>query len=232
MAFPILARTAGEEAVSVLRARMIQLLSVLLFPLLALLALLAPVLIPAVFGPAWEDAVLPAQILTIGGAATLTIDGVGSALQAAGRATAMLGYGVAHFACYVAAVFIVLPYGLAAVAAAAAGVHALFLIVAYWLLLRGRLRHALRVLWDDLAAALVGCGALLAAAWPLQVALEGAGVPGFVTIVLVGAAGGAAYLVAIRLAFPAAWRDLGATVGRVLPHRLVARRTAAAAPGA
>jgi PST family polysaccharide transporter len=223
MAFPVLARTAGPEALFELRHRMVQLLSVVLFPLLALLALLAPVAVPWLFGPAWEPAVVPTQILAVGGAASLTIDAVGSALQAAGRARAMLGYGIAHFLVYAAVVVAVSRHGLAAVSAGAAVVHAAFLVVAYQLLLRGHERRPLRVLWDDLAAALVGCAALVAAAWPVQWMLRGAGAGALVTIALVGSAGGAAYLAALRAGFPAAWHDLAAAIRRVLPDRLARR---------
>jgi PST family polysaccharide transporter len=225
MAFPVLARTAGPEAMFELRRRMVRLLSVVLFPLLALLALLAPVVVPWLFGAAWAPAVVPTQILAAGGAATLTIDAVGSALQAAGRASAMLGFGVAHFVVYAAVVVAVSGHGLAAVSAGAAVVHAAFLVVAYQLLLRGQEQRALRVLWDDLSAALVGCAALVAVAWPAQWALRGAGAGALVTVALVGAAGAAAYLAALRAGFPAAWRDLAAALRRVLPGRLTRRMT-------
>ena len=80
-----------------LRRRMVRLLTVVVFAPLTCLVLLAPVLIPWLFGPAWEPAVLPTQILAGAGAATVVIDAVGTVLMAAGRSRAMLGYGVAHF---------------------------------------------------------------------------------------------------------------------------------------
>ena len=70
---------------------------------------------------------LPTQILAGAGAATVVIDAVGTVLMAAGRARALLGYGVAHFVVYVGAVFIASSWGLAAVAAAGVGVHLVFL---------------------------------------------------------------------------------------------------------
>ena len=82
IAFPVLARTAGTDELFALRRRMVRLLTVVLFPLLALLVILAPVVVPWLFGPAWEPAVLPTQILAGGGAATIVIDAVGSALMA------------------------------------------------------------------------------------------------------------------------------------------------------
>ena len=118
MAFPVLARTDGTEELLGLRRRMVHLQTVVLFPLLVLLLVLAPVVVPWLFGPAWEGAVVPTQILVAGGAASLVINAAGSALMAEGRAKALLGYGVAHFVVYVGAVVAVAHMGLAAVAIA------------------------------------------------------------------------------------------------------------------
>jgi PST family polysaccharide transporter len=226
MAFPVLARTAGRAEMLELRRRMVQLLTVVLFPLLALLVLLAPEVIPWLFGPEWAPAILPTQILAAGGAATLVIDTVGSALQAAGRARDMLAYGVAHFVVYATCVYFAAPYGLAAVSVVATTVHTIFLVVAYQLMLRGEKERALPFLWRDVSAALVSCAALVAVAAPLGWALRGAGTPTVVHLALVLVAGSVAYLLALRTIFPTAWRDLGAAVRRVVPARLLALRRA------
>ena len=218
MAFPVLARTAGREEMLVLWRRMVQLLTVTLFPLLVLLVLLAPKVVPWVFGPAWEPAVLPAQILAAGGAAMLVIDAVGSALMAAGRTKAMLVYGIGHFVAYAGAVVIVAPRGLAAVAIAAGVVHFLFLLIAYQVLLGGR-GSAIPHLWRDVRAAVVSCGALAAVGGLVEWGLRGTGSPALVHLVLVGGAGGAAYLVALRVWFPSACNDLAAALRRVIPKR-------------
>jgi O-antigen/teichoic acid export membrane protein len=235
MAFPVLARTTGQDQMIVLRRRMVQLLTVVLFPLLAMLVILAPVVVPWLFGPEWEPAVLPTQILAAGGAATLVIDTVGSALQAEGRAGSMLGYGVAHFVVYVGAVLVVAHRGVAAVAIAAAVVHTIFLVVAYVMLFHGHKQSAMRFLWHDVSAALVSCIGLVALAGPAEWALSAADAPVIAHLFLVSGAGAVGYLVTLRAAFPAAWRDLAAAVARVVPSRarsLVARRAAPLAPGA
>jgi PST family polysaccharide transporter len=217
MAFPTLARTEGPEAMAELRTRMTRLLTVTLFPLLVLLVVLAPVVVPWLFGPEWRPAVVPAQILAAGGAASLVIDAVGAVLMAQGRSQALLGYGVAHFAVYIGAVLVVSKHGLAAVAVAASIVHAGFLVVAYVLLAVGQQRRTLRLLWDDLGAALTSCLALALIAFPLEGALHHAGAPALVHMVLVAPAGLAAYAVALRAVSPAGWRDLCSALGRVLP---------------
>ena len=220
VAFPVLSRTAGADEMFVLRRRMVRLLTVVLFPALVLLAVLAPVLVPWLFGPDWEPAVLPTQILAGAGAATVVIDAVGSVLMASGRSRAMLGYGVAHFAFYVGAVLIAAGHGLAAVSAAAVTVHLAFVVVAYQVLLHKRPERTLKFLWDDTSAAVCGSLALAAAAVPAHLAL-GQAVGPLVHLVLVTFVGLSAYALALRLAFRSAWRDLLTLIRRILPARSV-----------
>lgn len=220
MAFPMLARTEGVEQMHALRRRMVQLTTVVLFPLLVSLALLAPELVPWAFGPQWQPAVLPTQILALGGAAVLVTDAVGSALMAAGRSRALLGYGVAHFGVYAAAVIAVASHGLAAVAIAAAVIHTIFLVIAYQVLLRGGLRNALHVLWGDIAPATVGCLVLVAAAGPMEWALRSFDAHPLAHFTLVGAAGAVAYLLALRAWFAPSFSDLVAALRKIVPERL------------
>jgi O-antigen/teichoic acid export membrane protein len=227
MAFPVLSRTAGKHEMHALRRRMVQLLTVTLFPLLVVLVLTAPIVVPLLFGPAWEGAVRPAQILAAGGAATLVIDAAGSTLAASGRSKAMLGYGVAHFAVYATAVWMVADRGLPAVAVTASVVHTIFLFAAYQLLLRDRPVAVLRALWGDVAAATTSCVAMLAASVPAALLLDDdIGVGPLVQLVLIGGVGTLAYLVALRVLFPAAWRDALTALRRLVPVaglRLLAR---------
>jgi O-antigen/teichoic acid export membrane protein len=219
MAFPVLARSASPEEMFALRQRMVRLLTVVLFPMLTLLVVLAPVVVPWLFGAEWTPAVLPTQILAAGGAATLVADAAGSALMAEGRSRALLGFGVAHFAVYLGAVLLVASHGIAAVATAAAVVHTVFLIVVYELLFRGHDRSGVAQLVADLAPASLGSAALAAPAIPLAWALKSAGVPVPIEVAVVSAVGAVAYLATLRLAFPAAAQDLASALGRILPER-------------
>jgi lipopolysaccharide exporter len=222
MAFPVLTRTAGPEELLALRQRMVQLLTVVLFPLLALLFLLAPVLVPWMFGSAWSGAVVPTQILVVGGAATLVIDACGSSLMAVGRTRALLGYGIAHFVVYVGVVLVLAHQGLAAVAAGGAAVHVLFLGVAYIVMLGDQVRRPLLVLWQDVEPALVSLVGLAALAVPVNRALTDAGLPAVPHMAGTAAAAGLGYLIALRVGFPASSRDLGSAVRRILPDRFTA----------
>lgn len=219
IAFPVLTRTPDPDTLFALRRRMVRVATATVFPALALLVVLAPVVVPWLFGAQWTAAVVPAQVLAAAGAATVVIDSIGACLQAQGRARDLLGYGIAHMVVYVAAVFVAAAHGLAAVSATAAGVHVVFVVVAYRLLLRGRRERTLRVIWDDVSASLVGCGALVAVAWPASALV--AGTPAVVHMALVATAGALAYLAVLRLWFPDAWGDLRAVARRVAPERIV-----------
>jgi lipopolysaccharide exporter len=224
IAFPVLARTTGMKEMHELRQRMVQLLAVMVFPLLAALLVLAPLVIPWMFGAEWADSVRPTQILVFGGAATLALNAAGSALMASGRARALLGFGIAHFVVYVGTVVVVAHLGLAAVAIAGSAIHLLFVGVGYEVLLRGQERRPLMVMVHDFAPATVSAIGFAVAAVPLDRLLESAGAPVPLIMLAVGLVGGIVYVAVLRIAFPASARDLGAVARRLLPSRFIPRR--------
>jgi PST family polysaccharide transporter len=217
IAFPVLSRSANNDDLFALRSRMVRLLTVVIFPVLAGLAITAPVAIPLLFGSSWQPAVVPTQLLCAGGAATLVINAAGTALMATGRPRALLGYGVAHFVVYVGCVVLVAPLGIAAVALAAAIVHGLFLIVAYGVMLKGEDAHPVRALWSDIAPATVACLAFAAVAVPIEALAVWLGVPSLLNLLAVALAGGAAYLLILRTGFTQSWSDLRALARRLFP---------------
>ena len=229
--FPMLSRTQDGSEMAALRTQMVRLLTLTLFPLLVLLAIVAPVLVPWLFGKAWAPAALPTQILALGGAATLVIDSVGATLMAAGRPIALLLYGCAHFAAYAFAVFLVAPLGLPAVAISAAVIHTAFLVVAYVLMLRGSIRLGLASLWNDVSPAVVSCAAVVAVAYPISLGLQSAHVPTIAYLTGVSIAAAGVYFIALRAWFPASLEALSRFVGHVLPswpRRGLTRRAAPA----
>lgn len=230
--FPVLARTPDRDELSQLYRQMVRLLTVLLFPLLVLLAITAPVLVPFVFGPRWAPAVVAVQVLAVGGASTLVINAVGTVLMATGRGRALLGYGTAHFLVYGLTVLLVVRLGIVAVAVDAAVVHTLFLIIAYRLMLRDSAERALHRLWDDIAPAAVSCLGLVAIALPASFALTAAHAPAVVWLAAVGLVAVPPYLLTLRICFPATWRSQRSALERILPGhqrlRGAKRRLAAA----
>jgi O-antigen/teichoic acid export membrane protein len=221
VAFPVLSRTAGADEMFALRRRMVRGLTVILFPLLVLLVILAPVVVPWLFGSAWEAAVLPTQILAGAGAASIVIDVVGSTLMAAGRTRALLGYGLAHFVVYAGAVVLASAHGVAAVCVAAVSVHLVFLWVAYRVLVGGHDATALGLLWQDVSAAVVSCAAMAAAVLPLNVVVERTGAPALAHMAGVAAAALVVYAAVLRAWFTPEWRDVSGLIGRLVPRRRV-----------
>ncbi len=217
--FPVLARTRDADELTHLYRQMVRLLTITVFPLLVLLAIGAPVLVPFLFGSRWATAVVPVQILALGGASTLVIDAVGTVLMATGRARALLGYGTAHFVVYGITVFLVVRLGIVAVAIDAAVVHTLFLVVAYVLMLQGSPARPLRRLWDDVAPAFVSCVGLVAVALPVSLVLTAADMPPVLWLLALAAVAAPPYLLTLRIVFPGAWRSQRSAFGRVLPGR-------------
>lgn len=230
--FPVLSRTRNAGEMTDMHRQMVRLMTILLFPLLVLLAVVAPVLVPFMLGPQWAGAVVPVQILAIGGASTLVIDAAGTVLMATGRTKALLGFGIGHFAAYGLAVYLVVPHGIVAVAIAAAVVHTSFLVVAYTLMLRGSPERPLPRLWNDIAPAVVSCLGLAAVIVPVNLGLSAAHIPAIAQLTVIGLVAAPPYLLTLRICFPAAWRSQRAILARTLPdhHRLrgAKRRLAAA----
>ena len=218
--FPVLSRTSSSGELRQLHHQMVRLLTILLFPLLVLLTIAAPVLVPFLFGPHWTGAIVPVQILALGGASTLVIDAVGTVLMSTGRARALLGYGAAHCVVYGLTVFLVVPFGIVAVAVNTAIVHTLFLFVAYALMLRGSDERTLPRLWEDIAPATVSCLGLAAVALPASLALTAVHVPAGLWLVALGLVAVPPYLLTLRVCFPATWRTQRAILERILPKRL------------
>ena len=180
---------------------------------------MAPVLVPWMFGPHWDAAVTPTQILVVGGASTLMIDACGSALMAVGRASTLLGFGVAHFVFYVGAVLALVHLGLNAVAIGGAVVHTVFLGVAYLALLRGEVKSPTEGALARRRPGAGVCAGLVALAVPANLALGAVSAPAFLHILATSAAAGVGYLVVLRLAFPACARDLARRPPPAAPDR-------------
>ena len=215
--FPVLARTRSAAELSQLYRQMVRTLTILLFPLLVLLTITAPVLVPFLFGARWASAVVPVQILALGGASTLVVDAVGTVFMATGRARALLGFGIAHFLVYGLTVLVVVHYGIVAVAIDAAVVHTLFLLVAYAMMLNESQERALPRLLSDIAPATLSCVGLVAVALPVSIGLSAIDTPAFLWLAAVGLVAIPPYLLTLRLGFPESWRSQRSIFARIMP---------------
>lgn len=220
LGFPVLSRVTDEDEVHRLRQRMIQTITLVVFPLLTVLAIIAPKFVTWFYGPGWEAAVVPVQILTVGGAAMLVAEAVTVTMLGTGRARAVMWWGWGHFLAYAGAVFVVARLGLPAVAVAAAVVHTAFLVIVYLQLHHGRLREAFRTLAKDVLPAAACSVGLAAIALPVSMFASTLGMPMLPYLLIIALAGGAGYFLSLHVWFPDELRHLGLLAGRLLPARV------------
>ena len=120
LAFPVYSRTENADHMRAVRSRVVRINATVIYPILALFIAVAPELVPWLFGPRWEPAVLPAQILAVAGMARMINNGTPPLLLAAGRPRTLLGVQPLPAGVLAAAVLIAAPYGLIAVCVAVA----------------------------------------------------------------------------------------------------------------
>jgi O-antigen/teichoic acid export membrane protein len=227
LAFPVYSRTESRAEMRALHERASRVHAAVIFPLLASLIVLGPVLIPFVLGGAWTPAVRPAQILAVAGMVAAVLTGYPQVMLALGRPRALLHFNVGMLAVYGVAVALAAPHGLIAVSATVALVYMGILAGVYRLLLQRHLGLSVARLLPELGPALVGCLALAAVGEPLRLLLEPrlGGVNRFLLLAIAGSAGLLAYCAALRLVSPSTWSDLRVLTARVfaplpLPRRL------------
>jgi colanic acid/amylovoran biosynthesis protein len=214
LAFPILARASSADDMRALRFRMVRLNSAVIFPLLLLFVVVAPDVVPLVFGPQWKASVLPAQILAVGTLVAPVVAGVGPMMMASGRPKPMLVANVAFLALYGVAVYFAAAHGIVAVCLATVVVQVVKLAAIQYLLLDRMLGIPTRQVVADVKPALNCSLLLVVASLPVRWLADLAALPAALTVMLAGAAGSAMYLLALRRLYPGAWTDLLALVVR------------------
>jgi PST family polysaccharide transporter len=230
VAYPVYSRTTDREKLREVHERAARVHAAIIFPLLALLIVLAPVLVPYVFGAAWTPSVRPTQVLALAGMCAAVLTGYSQVMLAIGRPRPLLAFNVARLALYAGAVLLASRHGLIVVACAVVAAYLAILLGAYRFLLGPHVGLSIRRLVPELGPAVVGCLALGAATAPLMALVAGS-LPRIVSIPLVGCVGLAVYALVLRVAFPAAWRDVRLLVEQVLGP-LASRLRRRAAPGA
>jgi O-antigen/teichoic acid export membrane protein len=218
VAFPVYSRTKDLDELRQLHSRATRVHAAVIVPLLASLVVLAPVLVPFVFGPAWIPSVRPAQILAVAGMVAAILTGYSQVMLAVGKPRELLRFNIGMLIAYGGAVYLAATHGLVTVAAAVVGVYALVLIGVYRLLLQ---RHVGIRAWSliaELRPAVAGAVVLLAVGFPLRRGFESLDAPSVVTIVVVGCAGLAAYAAVLKVGFAAVWDDLWMLAERVVPQ--------------
>lgn len=218
LALPLYARAEDSAHRLQMRARMVQLHTLLMVPPLLLLIVLAPLLVPALFGERWEPAVTPTQLLAGVGIIGTALAGTGPLLSAIGKPRALLHWNLGNVAVVGVAVYLAAPHGLTAVCVAVLGVRLLRYFGAYALLFHRLAGVPFAEAWRDPGPALVAGGAMAGVLAALQ-ALALSEVPAGAEVVIVASLAAPLYLGALRLVFPGAYADLVSGVRRLLGRR-------------
>lgn len=231
IALPVYSRATSLQDMRALRRRITRAHATVILPLQATLIAVAPVLVPWLFGPRWEPAVVPTQILAVAGMFLALLTGVGPLVTAVGRPRALLAFNAASLAAYAGAVYVAAPYGLTAVCATAVLVYAGQLACAQVLLLRRLVGIPVREFGSDAGPGGVSSLALLGVTLGFMQVAETAGLPAAVTLALAAPVAAGTYLLTLRALFPPAWGDL-ALLGRLAFRRRGHRRRGGAGTGA
>jgi len=224
VAFPLYSRMGDLERARAMRRRVVRVHATVLFPFLLMVAALAPILVPLVYGERWLPAADPTTILAVTGLAAAILTGTGPLVMAAGRPDALLRYHLVATAVLPVVLVVGASFGLIELCLAYGGYHVVNLIAAQYFLLGRTCGVPFRELFDDTHAALVAGAALFGAAKGVSVALESAGLPAAANVLVAAVCGMVTYLAVLRLGFPESWRDFYLLVDRVTGiDRLVAR---------
>jgi O-antigen/teichoic acid export membrane protein len=193
---PLYARAADLATRQAMRERIVRLQTLLLFPLLGALILLAPVAVPLIFGDQWEEAVEPTQILAVAGMMAAIQAGTGPLLLAVGRPGVLLRWNLSKIIGLGVVVYFVAPEGLVALAAAVTIFNVARSLIGQQILLSRYAGIDVRGLFFVCLPALTATAAMLLLGW-----------------------GVLAYIATLALAFPAALTELRDVRNRLLPRR-------------
>jgi O-antigen/teichoic acid export membrane protein len=137
VAFPVFSRRQDDPAA--LRrgfGELTEITALVTFPLLVGLAVLAPIAVPAIFGPDWTPAVVLVQIMAVMGLLMCLSNPLGAALLAKGRADVGFWLNVASTALVMPVLWVAVRWGTTGVAWGHTLVSLAFFIVELWIIER------------------------------------------------------------------------------------------------
>jgi O-antigen/teichoic acid export membrane protein len=206
VSFPIYSRTPTLEELRARRARIVRVHAAVIVPLLGAFVALAPLVVPWLFGEAWEPAVAPAQIMAVAGMADAVTTGTGPLMIAVGRPGALVRWSLCELVAYAVLIYALSGHGLIAVSIGVAVFGVATVFANQILLLRPYVGIPVREIWGEVLPGLAGAVAILATVVPLRLVLEDR-LPTLVSIVVLSLVALGAAAVALRL-FRATWLDL------------------------
>ncbi len=199
--FPALSRLQDDvPRLAEIWLRSVRAVAAVTVPALAGLAIVASDAVRVVLGERWVDAIPVLQILAVVGLVQSLAALNGRVLAAVGRTGLLVRVAAAVFAASLAGVVAGLPFGLAGVAAGLAIANALVSVPLYTVMVARALGVPLRRYAATLGGVLQAAAAMAAVALLARLLLLELGTPAALRLVLVAAAGIAAYLPLI------AWR--------------------------
>jgi PST family polysaccharide transporter len=227
VAFPLFSRARDPGVVRELRARIVRLHAVVLFPLLGTLIVVAPTLVPWLYGAQWEDAGPMTQILAVAGMSTAIATGTGPLVMATGHPKAMRNYNMASLVAFSCVVFFFAQYGIITVCVAVTVYRILSLIASQYFLVQRLVGIPLReTLANDALPAGVATAVLVGVGYPVMIGCDELGLPPVASLPIVSIVCLGAYAVALSVGFPSARDDVVRLARRVLPSRRKPEATA------
>ncbi|HEX5585628.1 MAG TPA: oligosaccharide flippase family protein [Gaiella sp.] len=207
VSFPIFSRADDISQLRRFRNTIVRMHATILLPLLATFAVMAPDVIPFLYGEAWEPVVRPAQILAVAGMAYAITTGTGPVMLALGRARTLLNWNLFELVAYTTLIVILAGAGLIAVSIGVAlyGVATIFLI--QFFILGPAIGMTLEDLWHDVHAGMAAAALLVVTGVALRELMEPS-VPVVVRLLVVAAWSFGLTVAAYRWLFPAVYRDL------------------------
>jgi O-antigen/teichoic acid export membrane protein len=228
ISFPVFSRTETLEELRRVRMRIVRVHATVLVPLLGALVGVAPVAIPWLFGPQWEAAVVPAQILAVAGIGDVLVTGTGPLMVAIGRPGILLAWNVAELALYAAMIYVLAPYGLVTVSIGVAAFSIVSMVLTQVALLRRLIGLPIRASVAEMLPGFATAACIAVALAALRSVLESTSVPSVLLLAVCGAAGLVLYVGILRFVFRATWDDLASIAQRAVDvrrgHRPTRRR--------
>lgn len=225
VSFPVFSRADDMSELLRLRLRIVRTHATIIVPLLAGFIAVAPVLIPWLFGERWEPVVLPAQIMALAGMADAVTTGIGPLMVALGRPRLLLAWNVAELVVYAVMIAVLAQHGLTWVSIGVAVFGVASMVVAQGVVMPRVIDLSLLDFWREIRAGVIGGAVALPVLVGCRIALEDAGLPTLLLLLVLGVVGVGVYAAVLRLLFGEVWTDmlfLAARVSGRKPKPLVA----------
>ena len=194
----------------------VQYTSLISFPAFIAVAVLAPELIPALYGPNWYPSIAVMQVLAFIGVLHSVFFFNPSALLAAGRPSWRLGVAVMNAISNMIAFSLAVRWGIVAVAAAYVIRGYVLAPVEIWVVKKA-IGLDIRLYLRQFVVALASCAAMVVAILGLRYFLSTAVV---FQLMILGLVGGAVYVSVVQLIMPSIRRQVAGFLGIVLPQWL------------